>query len=120
MRNFEQEIERTRNGALAWGYHPVTEADLVPGCEMIMVEVERFTRVGHGLSPRLAPGCTITALDDKPVALSNKGDGTKVVFYHCKVPKWDGQCFVPLDDVVRDAYAPEDPYANDTRYFVKN
>jgi hypothetical protein len=119
MRNIQKEVETTRNGALIWGYRPVTEADLVPGCEMIMVEVERFTRVGHGLSPRLAPGCAIIELDNTPVASSRAGIDKKVVLYHCKVPQWDGQCFVPLDDFVRDAYI-DDLNANDTRYFVKN
>lgn len=113
------DLTKTRNGMLIWGYRPVTETDLIPNQELVMVEVERFAMSSVGLSPRSAPGCTDIRLDEEPIKLSNRGNGSKMVYYHCIMPPWDQQCFVPLKSFIQDAYVPNESYANDTRCFVK-
>ncbi len=113
-------LTKAKTGMQVWGYRPVTEVDLAPNQELILVDVSRFATSSVGLSPRHAPGCISIKLDEEPIKLSNSGDGYRVVYYHCTMPPWDGQCFVPLEDFIHDAYVSDQMYANDSRYFIKN
>ncbi len=102
------------------GYRPVTEADLAPGREdLVMVEVERFYLSGEGLPPIGCAGTTKITLDNPAVAPSNAADRHPVVFYHCTSPQWNGDCFVRLSAFVYDGYVQHGCSENDTRYFVK-
>ncbi|MDP3778796.1 MAG: hypothetical protein Q8R30_01950 [bacterium] len=113
-------VTKAKNGMLIWGYRPVTEADLTPNQELILVDVYRFAASSIGLSPKYAPGCISIKLDEEPIKLSNSGNGSKVIYYHCTMPPWDAQCFVPLEHFIHDAYISDETYANDYRYFIKN
>lgn len=120
LRNISDEITKTREGMAGWGYRPVTQTDIVPDRDLIMVEVERFVISGMGLSPHYAPGCTTIQLDEEPIKPSNSDNGTEIVFYHCIMPRWNNQCFIPLTNMILSAYAPNHFYANNTRYFVND
>jgi hypothetical protein len=119
MVNVAETIDKVRMRMKSWGFRPVTEEDLTPGQRLVMVEVDTFVRSNTGMRPPHNPGCTVIELDDEPVALSNSGNGKRVVFYHCTNPRWESQCFVPLDEFVRDTHAPEVSHARETRFFVE-
>lgn len=108
----EMMINEVRTRMRCNGYRPVTESDLRPGQELVMVEVERFYLSGEGLPPIGCAGTTRIKLDEKPVDGIN-ANGDKIVWYHCVDPQWDGQCFVPLPNFIADA-------DNNTRWFAKN
>ena len=99
----------------AFGYRPPTREDLVPGAELLMVEVERYME-DQSIGPQITG--TKIKLDDQPIKPSNAEPGKKVVYYHCIMPAWEGQCFVGLDDFTAVGYR-KGCYNNDTRYVVK-
>ncbi len=113
-------LTKAKTGMQVWGYRPIIETDLTPNQELILVDVSKFATSSVGLSPSHAPGCISIKLDEKPIKLSNSGDGSKVVYYHCTMPPWNGQCFVPLDDLIHSEHISDGMHANDYRYFVKN
>jgi hypothetical protein len=115
-RNVEQEVKRARRKMATAGYRPVTIEDIASGKQLVMVDVEQFARTKSSLSPGNAPGSTHIDLNLNPVRLSNAVDGRKVVYYRCKYR--DEQCFIQLDTFLHDAYV-NDPYANETRYFIR-
>lgn len=101
---------------LAHGYRPPVREDLVPGVELLMVEVEQFMEPhNQPMNPSITG--TRIKLDDKPIAPSNFDSKREVVFYHCVTPGWDGQCFVPLLDFIASGYH-KGMYANNTRFVV--
>lgn len=118
MRNIQGEIDEIRMRMNCKGFRPVTEMDIVGGREMVQVEVERYFRYGAGLPPIGMAGTTVIRIDDEATRPSNNHKGGTVVFFHHISPQWDGNCFVGMEDFVRDAFV-SDPYANDTRYFIK-
>jgi hypothetical protein len=126
MRDIRQEVEETRIYMSGYGYRPATATDLMPGRELLMVEVERFfgsTRHA-GWKPDLFPSVTRIKLADEPTKVTgHRQNDEPTVYFHCVMPPWDGDCFVGLNHITRDGYADfrdsHDPYANDTRYFVK-
>jgi hypothetical protein len=99
----------------AHGYRPPVKEDLVPGAEMLMVEVERYME-DQTIGPQITG--TKIKLDDEPVKPSNADPNKLVVFYHCMVPFWEGDCFVGLDDFTATGYR-KGCYANDHRWVVK-
>ena len=102
---------------LSFGYRTPVREDLVAGREMYMVEVERYMQGrNHGIDPAVL--ATKIKLDDEPIKPSNNDPKQEVVFYHCMVPYWEGQCFVHLEDFLATHYR-QGCYANDTRYIVK-
>jgi len=120
MRNAAEKITSTREKMVVQGYRVVREADISPGQELVLVDIDVFTLSGNGLHPSHAPGCTIVKLDEEPIRQSDSGDNSKTVFYHCIKPAWSGQCFVPQSTLLLDSYVPRTTYENDTRYFIKN
>ena len=99
----------------AHGYRPPVREDLVPGAELLMVEVEQYMR-DQSIGPNITG--TKIRLDDEPIKLSDSDPAKEVVFYHCIMPAWDGQCFVHIDDFTSVGYR-KGCYANDTRWVVK-
>ena len=111
MRKFDEWVK-------VFGYRPPTKTDLVAGAELLMVDVERYMeRHNQGISIGIICNTRIK-LDDEPIAPSKRDPNTEIVFYHCMMPPWDGQCFVPIDDFCVSGYK-SGCYANDTRYVIK-
>ncbi|MBY0473118.1 hypothetical protein K2Q00_02415 [Patescibacteria group bacterium] len=101
-----------------FGYRAPTKADIVPGAELLMIDVERYMQP-HNQGTSLGVVCsTRIKLDDEPIALSNDGSGKEVVFYHCTMPSWNGQCFVPLEEFCSSGYRTG-CYENDHRWIIK-
>jgi hypothetical protein len=122
MRNIRNEIVEVNERMRCKGYRPVTEADLVAGAELVMVETERYFLSGKGLPPIGMAGTTVIKLADPAVEPSKGEDKKPMVFYHCISPEYDGDCFVPQNQLLLSGYVegPQfDAYANDTRYFAK-
>lgn len=88
------------------GYRAPTRKDLVPNAEMLMVDVHPFMQD----SGRMA-GRTTIRLDAMPV-LGND------VYYHCILPAWNGQCFVPAEEFLASGFRMG-PCANDCRRLVR-
>lgn len=101
----------------AHGYRPPVREDLVPGAELIMVDVEQYMHP-HNQSINPSIISTKIKLDDEPIKPSNLDLAKEVVFYHCIMPAWEPQCFVSLDDFTAVGYRGG-CYANDTRYVIK-
>lgn len=99
------------------GYRTPTRDDLKPGVELLMIEVERYMAHNQGYSFE-AVSSTRVKLDDDPIAPSKAYPGKEVVYYHCIMPPWDGQCFVHVEVICASGYV-EGCYTNDTRYVVK-
>jgi hypothetical protein len=110
MREFDQLM-------LSYGYRPPCKDDLVTGADLLMVEVETFMQL-PSMDPAITSCGTRIKLDDPPIRPSNIDEGKKVVYYHCTMPPWDGQCFVPLDDFCATGYR-SGAYSNDTRWVIK-
>lgn len=117
MPDFRPIVDEVRTRMRCMGYRPMTEADILPGREAVMVETERYFLSGQGLPPIGMEGTTVIRIDDEATRESNHHEGGKVVFYHCVSPQWDGDCFVGVMDFTRDAF--ESQLNSDTRYFVK-
>ena len=114
----EERMEEFATWVRAAGYRAPTRDDLVPGAALLMLNVEHCmtaARLGISFS---AISKTEIILDDEPVAPSKADPSKEVVFYHCVMPPWDGQCFVPLEDFTTLGYR-KGIYANDTRWVVK-
>ena len=99
------------------GYRPPVRADLVSGAELLMVEVERFMEpYNQGFNPSIIG--TKIRLDEEAIKPSDRDPENEVVYYHCIMPAWDGQCFVHLDDFTAVG-CRKGCYANDTRWVIK-
>lgn len=77
-------------------YRLVEESDLVAGAKIFMVDVLDSYQVDHPY--------WIIRLDDKPV---RETEGGPYVYYHCIIPKWDGQCFVPQKEFLGHKDRPD-------------
>ncbi|OHA87827.1 MAG: hypothetical protein A3A96_00425 [Candidatus Zambryskibacteria bacterium RIFCSPLOWO2_01_FULL_39_39] len=101
----------------AHGYRPPTREDLIPGEEMLMVEVERFMEShNQGYNPSIMG--TKIKLDEEPIVISNQNPTKEHVMYHCIMPAWDGQCFVPIESFLAVGYH-KGCYENDTRWAIR-
>jgi hypothetical protein len=101
-----------------FGYRPLVKEDLVPGAEFLMVEVARFMEPhNQTMDPKVTQ--TKIKLDDEPIKPSNAEPTKEIVFYHCIMPSWDGQCFVSIDDFTASGHRAG-CNTNDTRYVVKS
>ena len=98
----------------AHGYRPPTREDLIPGEEMLMVEVERY------MESRYNPSVfgTKIKLDEEPIVISNQNPTKEHVMYHCTMPSWNGQCFVSIESFLAVGYH-KGTYENDTRWVIK-
>ena len=117
-RQVVEELERFYVWVRSNGYRPPKKGDLTPGAELLMVDVERFVERCQGISLATAPYTTVIRLDDDPVRPSNSNPDKEVVFYHCIMPPWDNQCFVPMESFCARGYR-EGMYENDTRWIIK-
>lgn len=115
----EEQMQKFDQWVKTFGYRPPVRADLVPGAELLMVEVERYMqRHNQGISFE-AFGATRIRIDDDPLAPSRIEPGKEVVYYHCIAsPGWDGQCVMPLEDFCASGYV-KGCYTNDHRYIIK-
>jgi len=101
----------------AHGYRPLTREDLIPGEEILMVEVERFMEPhNQGMNPSITG--TKIKLDEDPVVVSNVNPTKEHVMYHCIMPPWEGQCFVPIESFLAVGYH-KGTYENDTRWVIR-
>ena len=83
-----------------------------------MVDVERYMQA-YNQGMNISTICnTRIQLDDEPLAPSNADASKEIVFYHCVMPPWEGQCFVPIDDFCASGFQ-KGCYANDTRYVIR-
>lgn len=117
MPDFRVIIDEVRTRMRCKGYRPITEADIMPGREAVMVETERYFLSGEDLPPIGMAGATVIHIDDEAMVESENHRGGKAVFYHCTNPRWENVCFVGLEDFTRDMF--ENSLNSDTRYFVK-
>jgi hypothetical protein len=115
----EMMIDEVRMRMQCKGYRPVKEADLRPGQDLVMVDVDRFYMAGEGLPPIGCAGTTRIKLDEKPVDGAN-ANNEKIVWFHCVDPEWEGQCFVPLPNFLADTAIPQGCHDNDTRWFARS
>ncbi len=99
----------------AHGYRPPVKDDLVEGAELLMVEVEQYMR-DTSISPKIFG--TVITLDANPVRPSKTDAEKEVVYYHCTMPAWDGQCYVDLEQFTSVAYR-KGCYENDWRWIIK-
>ena len=116
-----REEERMRQFELwvkVFGYRAPTKADLVPGAELLMIDVESYMECHNQGISFTATCSTRIKLNDEPIAPSNADPSKDVVFYHCVTPPWDEQCFVPLEAFTTLGYQ-KGCYANDTRWVIK-
>lgn len=95
-----------------FGYRSPVKEDLVPGAELIMVEVARFM---EPCNQTLDPSVTQTKIkiDSQSIQTFN------MVYYHCIMPAWDKQCFVSIDDFTASGHR-RGCNTNDTRYIIKS
>ncbi len=114
----EEHMQKFDQWVKAYGYRVPTRADLVPGAVLFMIDIEQYTNFRNQNISSDIIFTTKIKLDDEPIAPSNANPNKEVVFYHCMMPPWDGQCFIPLDDFCASGYR-EGCYANDTRYVIK-
>ena len=117
MADFRPIIDEVRIRMRSKGYRPMTEMDIVPGREAVMVETERYFLSGQDLPPIGMAGTTLIRIDDEATLDSEIHEGGMVVFYHCTSPQRNGDCFVGVRDFTRDAF--ESHLNSDTRYFVR-
>lgn len=121
MPDFKQIIDEVRDRMRFMGYRPMSQEDIKPGHEAVMVETERYYLSGKHLPPIGMAGTTVIRIDEaEPTRDSKIHEGGRVVFYRCICPQWNGNCFVGIRDIARDELLPGDPvHTWDTRYFVK-
>ncbi len=80
-------------------FRQVTLEDLVPGAELLLVEVRRSIPIHSDVShlgdlPHIQTRITIDEKSFNPERTH--------VFYHQIEPAWDGQCFIPIADMISE------------------
>lgn len=96
---------------------PVTEADIKPGGNAIMVDIQRFIKQG-GPNTKIGEAGT-TAIKLTYAATRIKGlHGREKVQYTCIDSPNSPIISLPLDEFLRDEYTPLGVYSSDTRFFV--
>jgi hypothetical protein len=115
MVSIEEKIKEFEMCMRGHRYRPPVKEDLKPGTEILMVDVEQYMR-DVSLSPDIT--ATRIRLDENCLAPSKTDAGKEMVFYHCIMPEWRGQCFVSVQDFCTSGYV-RGFYTNDTRYVIK-
>lgn len=111
MRDFEQWVR-------TFGYRAPTEADLQPQGKFIMVDVDQYLESSQGRRFTIAGSTTHITLDDEPIQSSSLDLDRRLVCYHCTIPHWEMQCFVPIEEFLASG-CRDGMYANNTRYLLK-
>lgn len=83
-------LEIIKDYLVVWGFRLVNKGDLMPGKEMWMIILSHYDGLNLTQSPEVLG--TKIRLDSPAVCRGS------TVYYHCIYPKWDQQCFVPIQD----------------------